>query len=369
MISYRFRLTQVPPDVALKLIEIDPNQSIRKIKKKLADEYGLNPILDFFLIFQGKILPESLSLSKTGIDPRRDVITIHPYQSSIKEKDDGILKILNFIRENKRIPSKVDLVRNSVFNLDDAEYFYNLLWSLIEYESKEAHTIKSKAEQSIKKLKNPNLYEMIEILGYDYYLAKKVGKYLVDNKWINEFMLVPKNIELDQKDKAESTKFALFKGDRSLKKFKPIDQKDGLLIFMSYCTKDAELFKIKEIAESLTFFNDIYDVLYWQEDVNDNIIKYMSDNLEKCDIILLFCSPNALKSKPIEKEWTAADIMNKPIIPIYIKSDHIPPLLKSRLGVEFDTFDLTSTIDEIYNLILKKAEKRLIDIKELKSDF
>ncbi len=123
------------------------------------------------------------------------------------------------------------------------------------------------------------------------------------------------------------------------------------------------------MAEILTTYKRIEDVLYWQEDMRDNIIKYMSDNLGKCDVMLLFCSPNALKSKPIEKEWTSADMMNKPIIPVFVKLDHIPPLLKSRLGVEFDTFDLQKTIDEIYNLIFKKIERRIIDLKDLKTDF
>ncbi len=101
----------------------------------------------------------------------------------------------------------------------------------------------------------------------------------------------------------------------------------------------------------------------------DNIIKYMSDNLANCDVMLLFCSPNALKSISIEKEWTSADIMNKPIIPVFVKPHHIPPLLKSRLGIEFDTFDLQKTIIEIHNLILKKIKRRLIDIKDLITDF
>ncbi len=143
----------------------------------------------------------------------------------------------------------------------------------------------------------------------------------------------------------------------------------NIVVFVSYATKDRDLFKIKEFAEILTTYEKIDDVLYWEEDMKDNIIKYMSDNLDKCDIMLLFCSPHALNSKAIEKEWTSADIMNKPIIPIFIKLNHIPTLLKSRLGIEFDTFDLQKTIDEVYNLILKKMEKRIIDIKDLKTDF
>ena len=129
-----------------------------------------------------------------------------------------------------------------------------------------------------------------------------------------------------------------------------------ILVFVSYATKDAEIFKIKEICESLTKQAKITDVLYWQEDMQDNIIKYMNDNLEKCDVMLLFCSPNALISEPVEKEWTAADIMGKPIIPIFNDPKHIPPLLKTRLGVNFDPFDVQKNINEISSLILKKLK-------------
>ena len=42
------------------------------------------------------------------------------------------------------------------------------------------------------------------------------------------------------------------------------------------------------------------------------------------DLLLLFCSPNSLNSKPVEEEWTNAKAMGKPIIPIFVKPDHIP---------------------------------------------
>jgi len=176
-----------------------------------------------------------------------------------------------------------------------------------------------------------------------------------------------KERELKLKEKELKLKEKQLKDSFAAKDLSHLEKE--LVVFVSYATKDAELFKIKTIVENLTRYDLIDYVLYWQEDMKDNIIKYMSDNLNKCDIMLLFCSPNALKSKAIEKEWTSADIMNKPIIPVFIKSDHIPPLLKSRLGIEFDTFDLQKTIDEIYKLILKKIERRIIDIKDLKTDF
>ena len=169
------------------------------------------------------------------------------------------------------------------------------------------------------------------------------------------------------KEKKLKLKEMELKDSLTVKDLKHIEE--DIVIFVSYATKDAELFKIAKIAEILTTYPKVDTLLYWQENMKDNIIKYMSVNLDKCDVMLLFCSPNALKSKAIEKEWSSADIMNKPIIPVFIKPDHIPALLKSRLGVEFDTFDIQKSIDEIYKLILKKIDKRILDIKDLKTDF
>jgi hypothetical protein len=103
--------------------------------------------------------------------------------------------------------------------------------------------------------------------------------------------------------------------------------------------------------------------------MKDNIFEYMDENLGKCDVMLLFCSPHALKSKPVTKEWTAADSMEIPIIPVFFSPDHIPPLLKSRLGVHFVPFKFKENVNKIHDLIIKKCEKRIIDIKDLKVDY
>ena len=142
-----------------------------------------------------------------------------------------------------------------------------------------------------------------------------------------------------------------------------IPREPKLMVFISYATKDVDLYKIRNIAEKLSEFDEIEDVLYWQEDMHDNIYKYMNDNLGKCDVVLLFCSANALSSVPVEKEWTAADSLGKPIIPIFMNTDDIPPLLSSRLGVEFDAINFHETIQELYGIIIKKT----IENVELKS--
>ena len=133
------------------------------------------------------------------------------------------------------------------------------------------------------------------------------------------------------------------------------EKRDEKLVFLSFATKDAELYKIPELARKLEEYKDIGRVLYWQEDLHDSIIEYMNDNLGKCDGVLLFCSPNALNSVPVKKEWMAAEALKKPIIPIFFKTEHIPPLLSDRLGYEFDNFDFQKNVREIHDLFLKKT--------------
>jgi len=226
----------------------------------------------------------------------------------------------------------------------------------------EEKRIKNKAIQYIKKLpmvyKEINFEKLSSKIGLESKYLENIVEDLIFNKEIDaeihgDTLIFEKTIpESKKEEKKIALKEVEIGKDTEFKQLLKI--KENLIIFISYATKDVELFKIKEIAEILTRYREIEDVLYWQEDMQDNIIKYMSENVNKCDVMLLFCSPNALKSKPIEKEWTAADMMNKPIIPIFVKPDHIPPLLKTRLGIEFDTFDQQKTIEEIYNLILKK---------------
>ncbi len=128
----------------------------------------------------------------------------------------------------------------------------------------------------------------------------------------------------------------------------------GILIFISYATDDVKVFQIPVIAEGLSKYPKIEDVLYWQEDMHDDMYAYMDENIGKCDLFILFCSPTALKSVPVAKEWRAAEALNKPIIPVFSSPEYIPPLLRPRLGLQIDVFNVQENIKKLYELILKK---------------
>lgn len=130
-----------------------------------------------------------------------------------------------------------------------------------------------------------------------------------------------------------------------------------VLVFISYATADSETFQIPAIAEGLTECPEIEDCLYWQEDLYDDIYAYMDENVGKCEVFVMFCSPNALASVPVGKEWRAADALGKPIIPVFTSTDHIPPLLTSRLGIQIEPPNVKDNIKKLRKLILKKVPK------------
>lgn len=77
----RFRLTGVPPDQAIKLIEVDQNKNVGEIKKVVQKEYKLNPILAIQFIFKGKVLADDIKFSKIGLNPKTDIITVMATQA------------------------------------------------------------------------------------------------------------------------------------------------------------------------------------------------------------------------------------------------------------------------------------------------
>jgi len=135
-----------------------------------------------------------------------------------------------------------------------------------------------------------------------------------------------------------------------------LEKKHKVKVFISYATTDSDYFQVSRMSKELTNYPEIEQVLFWEEDLHDDIYDYMETNLGKCDIFLLFCSPNALKSDAVKMEWQAALKIKKKIIPVFVREKHIPTLLSTKLGVHFSESDIDGTIKNIYDLIIKKLE-------------
>lgn len=130
----------------------------------------------------------------------------------------------------------------------------------------------------------------------------------------------------------------------------------GLIIYVSYSTKDSNKYRIAKFSKELTKMPKIQDVLYWEEDMSDDIYLYMENNIKRCDVLLLFCSQNALYSDPVTMEWQAALKIKKKIIPIFTDENEIPVLLSTKLGVKFEETNLEGTLYNIYHLVMKKLK-------------
>lgn len=130
----------------------------------------------------------------------------------------------------------------------------------------------------------------------------------------------------------------------------------NLLAFVSYATVDSTFFEVSKISDKLKSYPRIDDILYWEEALKDDIYDFMNNNSEKCDVFLIFCSKNSKTSEAVQMEWKAALKLKKPIIPIFQEENTIPPLLSTKLGVQFNKGDINNTIEQIYNLILKKLD-------------
>jgi len=130
----------------------------------------------------------------------------------------------------------------------------------------------------------------------------------------------------------------------------------GFKIFISYSTADSKQFQVEKFATDLQKYPTIDEVLIWEKDSKDNIIGYMNENLEKCDVLLLLCTDNSKTSKSVKLEWGAFLAADKRIIPIFDKAESIPFILKSMLGLECKG-NLLKTIDKVHQLILKTEER------------
>jgi hypothetical protein len=244
-----------------------------------------------------------------------------------------VKKILEFEAENQRSITKAEMVNQLNIEISETEYYEDLLAKPVTYEDSEINNLQTLGTRILKENMEPTLYYLVSELGYKLKTAKKIGSYLMDANFISHF------------------------SDYPLKEGKVVtrEKQDDLVIFASYATVDAEMFRIEELTKKLLEYGEIKEVLYWQKDMRDNIRKFMNNALGKCNAVLLFCSENSLDSKGVSDEWTAADMLDKPIIPVYLELDHIPPLLRSRLAVEFDLIDFEKNVVNLYNLIKKKC--------------
>ncbi|MFW9948360.1 MAG: toll/interleukin-1 receptor domain-containing protein [Candidatus Odinarchaeota archaeon] len=133
----------------------------------------------------------------------------------------------------------------------------------------------------------------------------------------------------------------------------------GMLnVFVSHATIDADLFKIREIKKSLEAHPKIQKVAYWEEDAISSIQGFMGEGIKKCDLFILLCSDNAIKSNAVKNEYEVANQLHKPIIPIFTNESHIPTMLICYRGVKFEVNNYKQSINQLIKIIEGKIENK-----------
>jgi len=136
-------------------------------------------------------------------------------------------------------------------------------------------------------------------------------------------------------------------------------EEEGIVVFISYATANSQKYKIPETAHLLQEnYPDISQVLFWEESMKDDIFAYMNDNLGKADVVCVFCSPEATKSDAVRTEWMSALKLKKRIIPIFENESDIPPLLTTKLGIQYKRIPIKKFVEELHALIIKKVESK-----------
>ena len=74
--NIKFRMLGMPPEHAIKSIEVNPNQKVAELLQVIHEAYKINPLLKLQLLFKGKVLSEDLKFTHMDIFPEQDVITI-----------------------------------------------------------------------------------------------------------------------------------------------------------------------------------------------------------------------------------------------------------------------------------------------------
>jgi len=134
----------------------------------------------------------------------------------------------------------------------------------------------------------------------------------------------------------------------------------GFNIFLSYSTKDSDHFQIPEIVARLKDYPKIDNVLYWEVDSGEDIVKFMERSLRISKVFILFCTEKSIKSKAVEDEWEAAFQLRKKgmmkIVPVYEDEKDIPILLMPLLNVKYDKDNFDDFIEKLSEEIMRKKK-------------
>ncbi|MFX1256428.1 MAG: TIR domain-containing protein [Promethearchaeota archaeon] len=267
-----------------------------------------------------------------------------------KSFEENIIKILKLEHEEQKSLTKAEVIRNFEFNVDETELYLRFLNFTIDYNQSEVKEFKSAIKEIMTKLERPDLYGLISDFKLDFEIAKKIGKYLVDNEWITSFPRVAiKDISKEKlfetspkKDVQLPLPFKAYNGTNPY-------------IFVSYSHADSQ---------------EVYPLIQWMHDEGFNIwydegippASEWPDEIARallgCEFFIVFMTKSAMKSIYVRNEINFAINKGKKILSIFLEPFKLRHGLELLMGIyqyinEYDMEEATfkkKVIDTLHSI-------------------
>ncbi|MBD3338828.1 MAG: TIR domain-containing protein, partial [Candidatus Lokiarchaeota archaeon] len=109
-------------------------------------------------------------------------------------------------------------------------------------------------------------------------------------------------------------------------------------VFISHSWEDNEI--SRKLAENLMRDGAEVWIDYTKIEGGDSLPKVISNAIDWCDTLILIWSGSATGSYWVEEEWTCAHSLRKRIIPCVVDHTELPSILRSKLYINFENFEL-----------------------------
>ena len=298
-------------------------------------------------------------LRKRGL---MDIIPIYENMDNIP----NLLRPLFNVKYAKNLPEFITDLNREILRVSDYKFIGEILKIAKIYSEISLEKLAGKLD-----INDIKLEEILEHLISEDELKAKIRRNVLifEDQRINQYEELQKRYDHAIKEiqsKTSSERYAKKESDSRIaipflsKASNEIDP-SKITIFISYSTEDSEYWNIPEIVNYLEGKPEIGKAVYWERDSGGKITEYMDKWLSLCDVFILFCSENAIKSSSVKGEWMAAYQLTKvkkiqKIIPVYDNEDYIPPLLLIWLNIKFRKDNPLDFYEKVYKEILRNIE-------------
>ncbi|MHA1104163.1 MAG: TIR domain-containing protein [Promethearchaeota archaeon] len=124
---------------------------------------------------------------------------------------------------------------------------------------------------------------------------------------------------------------------------------------------DESKFHIPELSSILEQDPLINYAFYFKKYASGSIVEFMNTYLPQSQVVVIFCSKNALKSSFVARERDMAVNENKHIIPIFEDLNDVPQIIRMEMGVPF-SFNMSPNVlaQRILDIIHTGKKRRTI---------